>query len=45
MPGVQVKVLHRLGENDLRIATAGRAVIAQHRRALGGAGQTIRGDG
>lgn len=33
LPGVQVKVLHRLGEDDLRIATAGWAVIAQHRRA------------
>ncbi|MFI6485976.1 Mu transposase domain-containing protein [Streptomyces sp. NPDC050564] len=45
LPGVQVKLLHRLGESDLRIATAGQAVIAQHRRAPRGAGQTVRDDG
>ncbi|MFF4795987.1 hypothetical protein ACFY2M_41390 [Streptomyces sp. NPDC001276] len=45
LPGVQVKVLHRPGEDDLRIVTAGRAVIAQHRRAPRGAGQTVRDDG
>ncbi|MFE4652921.1 hypothetical protein [Streptomyces sp. NPDC056707] len=36
---------HRLGEDDLRIVTAGRAVVACHRRAPRGAGQTIRDDG
>lgn len=45
LPGVQVKVLNRLGDDVLRIATAGRAVIAQHRRAPRGSGQTIRDDG
>ncbi|MCZ7456111.1 Mu transposase domain-containing protein [Streptomyces sp. WMMC940] len=45
LPGVTVKVLHRLGEDDLRIVTAGRAVVACHRRAPRGAGQTIRDDG
>ncbi|MFF5344075.1 hypothetical protein ACFY4H_25805 [Streptomyces althioticus] len=45
LPGVQVKVLHRLGEDDLRIVTAGRAVVACHRRAPRGAGQTVRDDG
>ncbi|MDN3061199.1 IS21 family transposase [Streptomyces hygroscopicus] len=45
LPGAQVKVIHRLGEDDLRIATAGRAVIAQHHRAPRGAGQTVRDDG
>ncbi len=38
LPGVTVKVLHRLGEDDLRIVTAGRAVVACHRRAPRGAG-------
>ncbi len=33
LPGVTVKVLHRLGEDDLWIVTAGRAVFACHRRA------------
>jgi hypothetical protein len=28
LPGVTVKVLHRLGEDDLRIVTAGQAVVA-----------------
>ncbi|WP_436840682.1 Mu transposase domain-containing protein [Streptomyces griseoloalbus] len=45
LPGVQVKVLHRLGEDDLRIVTADRAVVACHRRAPRGAGQTVRDDG
>ncbi|MFJ9933891.1 Mu transposase domain-containing protein [Streptomyces virginiae] len=45
LPGVQVKVLIRLGDDVLRIATAGRAVIAQHRRAPRGSGQTVRDDG
>ncbi|MGW8366839.1 Mu transposase domain-containing protein [Streptomyces wedmorensis] len=45
LPGVQVKVLNRLGDDVLRIATAGRAVIAQHCRAPQGSGQTIRDDG
>ncbi|MCM2579664.1 Mu transposase domain-containing protein [Streptomyces meridianus] len=45
LPGAQVRVLHRLGEDHVRIATAGRAVIAQHRLAPRGAGQTVRDDG
>ncbi|WP_247720437.1 IS21-like element helper ATPase IstB [Streptomyces sennicomposti] len=45
LPGVTVKALHRLGEDDLRIAAAGRAVVACHRRAQRGAGQTVRDDG
>ncbi|MEV6332861.1 IS21 family transposase [Streptomyces sp. NPDC051909] len=45
LPGAQVRVLHRLGEDYLHIATAGRAVIARHRRAPRGAGQTIRDAG
>ncbi len=45
LPGAQVKVLHRLGEDHLRIVTAGRAVVAQHRRAPRGAGQTVRDAG
>ncbi|WP_422664509.1 Mu transposase domain-containing protein [Streptomyces mirabilis] len=38
LPGAQVTVTMRLGEDSLRIATAGRAVIAQHHRAPDGAG-------
>ncbi|MFE2916812.1 IS21 family transposase [Kitasatospora indigofera] len=45
LPGAQVRVLHRLGEDYLHIATAGRAVIARHRRAPRGSGQTIRDAG
>ncbi|MER6113687.1 Mu transposase domain-containing protein [Streptomyces hirsutus] len=55
LPGVTVKVLHRLGEGDLWIVTAGRAVVACHRRAPRGTGchrraprgtgQTVRDDG
>ena len=45
LPGVQVSVLHRLGEDDIRIVTAGRAVVAQHRKAPRGSGQTIRDAG
>ncbi|WP_326743649.1 hypothetical protein OG830_03280 [Streptomyces sp. NBC_00121] len=35
---------HRLGEDDLRIVTAGRAIAASHRRAPRSAGQTMRDD-
>lgn len=45
LPGAQVTVTMRLGEDTLRIATAGRAVIAQHHRAPDGAGQTVRDTG
>ena len=45
MPGAQVRLVHRLGEDHLHIVTAGRAVIAQHRRAVDGAGQTVRDAG
>ncbi|MGW6362310.1 Mu transposase domain-containing protein [Streptomyces sp. NPDC055092] len=43
--GIQVHVRHRLGGDFLRIATLGRAVIAEHRQAPRGAGQTVRDDG
>ncbi|MFI6936848.1 Mu transposase domain-containing protein [Streptomyces sp. NPDC050287] len=45
LAGAQVRVVHRLGEDYLHIVTAGRAVVAQHRRAPRGAGQTIRDAG
>lgn len=45
LPGARVLVLHRLGEDHLHIATAGRAVVARHRRAPRGSGQTIRDTG
>lgn len=45
LPGARVAVVHRLGEDFLNIATAGRAVIARHRRAVRGSGQTIRDAG
>lgn len=45
LPGAQVGVLHRLGEDEIRIVTAGRAVIACHRQAPRGSGQTIRDTG
>ncbi|MER7513055.1 hypothetical protein ABTX82_32590 [Streptomyces lavendulae] len=38
LPGAQVKVLHRLGEDYLHIPTVGRAVVAKHRRAPSGSG-------
>ncbi|MEU5431028.1 transposase [Streptomyces olivoreticuli] len=45
MPGVQVTVRHRLGEDYLHIVTAGRALVARHRKAPPGAGQTVRDAG
>ncbi|MFF4401986.1 IS21 family transposase [Streptomyces sp. NPDC001480] len=45
LPGVRLFVVHRLGEDVVSIATAGRAVIARHRRAPRGAGQTVRDAG
>ncbi|WP_229848476.1 Mu transposase domain-containing protein [Kitasatospora griseola] len=45
LPGVQVVVLHRLGEDYLHFLTAGRAVVAKHRRAPGGSGQVVRDAG
>ena len=45
LPGAQVKVLHRLGEDYLHVLTAGRAVVAKHRRAPGGSGQVVRDAG
>ncbi|MFI5664082.1 Mu transposase domain-containing protein [Streptomyces sp. NPDC051684] len=42
LPGAQVMVQLHLGDDHLNIATAGRAVIARHRRAPKGAGQTVR---
>ncbi|MFI1168478.1 Mu transposase domain-containing protein [Streptomyces sp. NPDC020801] len=35
MPGAQVRLVHRLGEDYFHVVTAGRAVIARHRRAAG----------
>lgn len=45
LPGAHVTVRIRLGEDDLHMVTTGRAVIAHHRRAPDGAGQTIRNAG
>ncbi|MER6433745.1 transposase [Streptomyces sp900105245] len=45
LPGAQVRVLTRFGEDYLHIATTGRAVIARHRRAPRGSGQTVRDAG
>lgn len=45
LTGAQVIVRIRLGEDTLHVITAGRAIIAQHRRAPEGAGQTIRDAG
>lgn len=45
LPGTQVHVRLRLGEDVLRIATTGRAVIAQHRQAPPGSGQVVRDEG
>jgi len=45
LPGARVTVTHRLGEDFLSIATVGRAVIARHRRAVRGSGQTVRDTG
>lgn len=43
--GLRVHVRHRLGEDHLDIATAGRAVIARHRIAPRGSGRTVRDAG
>lgn len=45
MPGVQVTVRHRLGEDYLHVITAGRALVASHRKAPPGSGQTVRDAG
>ena len=45
MPGMQVTVRGRLGEDCLRIATAGKAVVARHRIAPRGSGRTVRDAG
>ncbi|MGW3326305.1 Mu transposase domain-containing protein [Streptomyces virginiae] len=45
LTGAHVTVRIRLGEDELHVVTAGRAVIAHHRRAPDGAGQTIRDSG
>ncbi|MFE4630054.1 transposase [Streptomyces mirabilis] len=45
LTGAQVIVRIRLGEDTLYVITAGRAIVAQHRRATDGAGQTIRDAG
>jgi transposase len=45
MPGTQVTVRHRLGEDYLHIVTAGRAVVARHELAPRGAGRKVRDAG
>ncbi|WTX00926.1 IS21 family transposase (plasmid) [Streptomycetaceae bacterium NBC_01309] len=45
LSGLRVHVRHRLGEDHLDIATAGRAVIARHRIAPRGSGQVVRDAG
>ncbi|MFC4471699.1 IS21 family transposase [Streptomyces xiangluensis] len=45
LPGARVLVIHRLGEDFVNIATAARAVIARHRRAFRGSGQSVRDAG
>ncbi|MFD4835242.1 IS21 family transposase [Streptomyces uncialis] len=45
MPGMQVTVRLRLGENYLHIVTAGRAVVARHELAPRGAGRKVRDSG
>ncbi|MGW3956855.1 Mu transposase domain-containing protein [Streptomyces sp. NPDC004752] len=45
LAGTRVRVLHRLGGDFLDIVTAGRAVVARHRRALRGGGQIVRDSG
>ncbi|WP_306971527.1 IS21 family transposase [Streptomyces canus] len=45
MPGSQVTVRHRLGEDYLHIVTAGRAVVARHEIAPRGAGRKVRDAG
>jgi len=42
MSGTRVLVRHRLGADHIQIATAGGAVVAEHRRAPDGAGSVIR---
>jgi hypothetical protein len=44
MSGSRVVVRHRLGADTLTIATAGGAVVAEHRRALDGAGAVVRAE-
>jgi transposase len=44
MSGSRVVVRHRLGADTLSIATAGGAVVAEHRRAPDGAGATVRAE-
>ncbi|MFF6852408.1 MULTISPECIES: Mu transposase domain-containing protein [Streptomyces] len=45
MPGMQVTVRQRLGENYLHIVTTGRAVVARHELAPRGAGRKVRDAG
>jgi transposase len=44
MSGSRVVVRHRLGADTLSIATAGGAVVAEHRRAPDSAGATVRAE-
>lgn len=44
MTGSRVVVRHRLGAATLTVATAGGAVVAEHRRAPDGAGAVIRAE-
>jgi hypothetical protein len=45
MPGAQVVVRHRLGDDQLRIVTAAGVTVAVHRRAPTGAGAVVRDEG
>lgn len=44
LSGTQVTVAHRLGDDQITIATTGGAVLACHRRAGDGAGALVRDD-
>ncbi len=44
LAGTVVHVMHRLGTNNIDMATTGGIIVARHRRAPDGAGVTIRTD-
>jgi transposase len=44
MTGTRMLVRHRLGDQTITIATAGGAVVAEHHRALDGAGCVVRAE-
>lgn len=45
MSGMHVTVRRRLGEDELQIVTAGKAVVARHQLAPPGAGRMVRAPG